>query len=225
MTEKIRRYPYSVVLFDEIEKSDVEVLNLLLQILEEGELADNLGHTVNFRNTIIILTSNIGSRQITNEGRAGFSVNEKNVIPYSEVKSNAMNELKKILSPELINRLDNIVVFNVLNKKEMAKILNLQLNELVNRLSDKKIMIDIKPKAKEYLISNGYDPVMGARSLRRLIRNEIENPLSLELLKNRDRNIDTVCVECFRGKIKVQLKNSSESKSNIKSFSYQNNSI
>jgi ATP-dependent Clp protease ATP-binding subunit ClpC len=225
LTEKIRRYPYSVVLFDEIEKSDVEVLNLLLQILEEGELADNLGHTVNFRNTIIILTSNIGSRQITNEGRAGFSVNEKNVIPYSEVKSNAMNELKKILSPELINRLDNIVVFNVLNKKEMAKILNLQLNELVNRLSDKKIMIDIKPKAKEYLISNGYDPVMGARSLRRLIRNEIENPLSLELLKNRDRNIDTVCVECFRGKIKVQLKNSSESKSNIKSFSYQNNSI
>ncbi len=225
LTEKIRRHPYSVILFDEIEKSDIEVLNLLLQILEEGELSDNLGHVVNFRNTIIILTSNIGSRQITNEGKAGFASNSQELMPYSEVKANAMNELKKILSPELINRLDNIVVFNVLNKKEMAKILEIQLNDLIKRLYDKNIFIEIKPKAKEYLITNGYDPVMGARSLKRLIRTEIENPLSLELLKNRDKEIDTVCIECFRGKIKVQLKNSKEKKVEINNYSYQQDSF
>ncbi len=204
LTEKVRRHPYSVVLLDEIEKAHPDIFNLLLQLLEEGELSDNLGHTVNFRNTVIIMTSNAGARQITNEGRVGFGTLD-GVMPYEEIKAGAMNELKKLLSPELINRIDDVIVFDALTKKEVAKILDIQLAELGDRLAEKGLTISLKPKAKEYLIENGYNPAMGARPMKRLLRKEIEDPLSMELLSNAGKDYNTVSIECTNGKIKVKL--------------------
>ncbi|MBO4630255.1 MAG: ATP-dependent Clp protease ATP-binding subunit [Treponema sp.] len=204
LTEKVRRHPYSVILLDEIEKAHPDIFNLLLQMLEEGELSDNLGHTVNFRNTVIIMTSNAGARQITNEGRVGFGTTE-GVMAYEEIKAGAMNELKKLLNPELINRIDDVIVFDALSKKQVSQILDIQLAELAERLKDKKLTINIKPKAKEYLIEHGYNPAMGARPMRRLIRKEIEDPLSVEILSNQDTSLNCVTIECNCDKIKVKL--------------------
>ena len=212
LTEKVRRHPYSVVLLDEIEKAHPDIFNLLLQLLEEGELSDNLGHTVNFRNTVIIMTSNAGARQITNEGRVGFGTLD-GVIPYEEIKAGAMNELKKLLSPELINRIDDVIVFDALSKKEVSKILDIQLAELGERLAEKGLTISLKPKAKEYLIENGYNPAMGARPMKRLLRKEIEDPLSMELLSNAGKDYNTVNIECTNGKIKVKLEKANDKES------------
>ena len=204
LTEKVRRHPYSVVLLDEIEKAHPDIFNLLLQLLEEGELSDNLGHNVNFRNTVIIMTSNAGARQITNEGRVGFGTLD-GVMPYEEIKAGAMNELKKLLSPELINRIDDVIVFDALSKIEVSKILDIQLAELGDRLAERGLTISLKSKAKEYLIENGYNPAMGARPMKRLLRKEIEDPLSMELLSNAGKDYNTVSIECNNGKIKVKL--------------------
>ena len=204
LTEKVRRHPYSVILLDEIEKAHPDIFNLLLQMLEEGELSDNLGHTVNFRNTVIIMTSNAGARQITNEGRVGFGSSE-GVMAYEEIKAGAMNELKKLLNPELINRIDDVIVFDALSKKQVSQILDIQLAELSERLKDKNLTINIKPKAKEYLIEHGYNPAMGARPMRRLIRKEIEDPLSVEILSNQNNDLNCVTIECICDKIKVKL--------------------
>ena len=204
LTEKVRRHPYSVVLLDEIEKAHPDIFNLLLQLLEEGELSDNLGHTVNFRNTVIIMTSNAGARQITNEGRVGFGTLE-GVMPYEEIKAGAMNELKKLLSPELMNRIDDVIVFDALSKEEVSKILDIQINELGERLNEKGLTISIKPKAKEYLIENGYNPAMGARPMKRLLRKEIEDPLSMELLSNAGNDFNQVSIEFSSNRLKVKL--------------------
>ena len=178
LTNKVLQKPYSVVLFDEIEKAHNEVFNLLLQILEEGELTDNLGHTVNFRNTVIIMTSNAGARSITADKKLGFAQLDDGFLPPAEIKANAMEELKRIMAPELINRIDDIVVFNPLKRDEISKILDIQIAELENRLSEKNIHLSIKPKARDYLLDHGYEPSMGARPMRRLIQNEIEDQLA-----------------------------------------------
>ena len=204
LTEKVRRHPYSVVLLDEIEKAHPDIFNLLLQLLEEGELSDNLGHTVNFRNTVIIMTSNAGARQITNEGRVGFGTLD-GVLPYEEIKAGAMNELKKLLSPELINRIDDVIVFDALSKDEVSKILDIQIAELDERLAERGLHIQIMPDAKDYLIENGYNPAMGARPMKRLLRKEIEDPLSMELLANTGKDYNTVSVEYSDEKIIVKL--------------------
>lgn len=205
LTEKVRRHPYSVILLDEIEKAHPDVFNLLLQILEEGELTDNLGHTVNFRNTIIIMTSNAGARQITSEGVIGFSASGTGILPYSQIKTNAVSELKKISSPELLNRIDDVVVFNALEKAEISRILDIQINELSERLSEKSLSIVLTRDAKEYLVENGYEPSMGARPMRRLIQKEIEEPLSIELLARNDKSLKKVSVELVDNRISVHL--------------------
>ena len=206
LTEKVRRHPYSVVLLDEIEKAHPDIFNLLLQLLEEGELSDNLGHVVNFRNTVVIMTSNAGARQITNEGRVGFGTGE-GVIPFEEIKSGALNELKKILNPELINRIDDVIVFNALSKKEVSQILEIQLSDLEKRVAEKNLSIKLMPKAKEYLIEHGYNPAMGARPMARLIRKEIEDPLSMEILLHQNESMNLVCIECDKSgnSLKVKL--------------------
>lgn len=205
LTEKVRHHPYSVILLDEIEKAHPDVFNLLLQILEEGELSDNLGHTVNFRNTIIIMTSNAGARQITSEGVIGFSASGTGILPYSQIKTNAVSELKKIISPELLNRIDDVVVFNALEKAEISRILDIQINELSERLSEKSLSIVLSQNAKEYLVENGYEPSMGARPMRRLIQKEIEEPLSIELLARKDKSLKKVSVELVDNRISVHL--------------------
>lgn len=183
LTEKVRRKPYSVVLLDEIEKAHPDVFNLLLQILEEGEITDNLGHTVNFRNTVIIMTSNAGVREITSGNRLGFSPEGNSSPSYEKIKSAALTELKKIMSPELLNRIDDTVVFKTLSKEQVSDILDIQLAELSERLADKNITLSVKKNAREYLIDHGYDPAFGARPMRRLIQKEIEDELSIKLIE------------------------------------------
>ena len=206
LTEKIRRNPYSVILLDEIEKAHPDVFNLLLQILEEGELKDNLGHTVNFKNTVIIMTSNAGVRQISNENRLGFSSDVSSILDYSQIKSSAMAELKKIMSPELINRIDDIVVFNALSKAEISTILGLQISELASRLSEQHLSIQLTNKARDYLIENGYEPSMGARPMRRLIQREIEDVLAIKIINGECSKGDVVSVEFKNSKLQIKIK-------------------
>ncbi|MBQ9630623.1 MAG: ATP-dependent Clp protease ATP-binding subunit, partial [Treponema sp.] len=206
LTEAVRRRPYSVVLFDEIEKAHPDVFNLLLQLLEEGELSDNLGHTVNFRNTVILMTSNAGARQITSSGKAGFFTGENGIMSHDEIKASSMAELKKLMSPELLNRIDDVVVFNTLNKEQIGKILDIQIKELSDRLLEQDIHITVKPSAREYLIEHGYDPELGARPMRRLIQKEIEDPLSVEILMGAKDESNEISVDCVKGeKLKVKF--------------------
>jgi len=216
LTERVRQRPYSVVLLDEIEKAHPDVFNLLLQLLEEGELSDNLGHTVNFRNCVIIMTSNAGAREINTEHRLGFSSMQDGILPYSQIKTNALEELKKIMRPELLNRVDDIVVFDALNREQISQILDIQLKELESRLADKNLSLVIKPKAREYLLDNGYEPSMGARPMRRLIQNEIEEQLSILILEGFDDKTHNVIVDYHKNKITVKFENQREDK---KSFS------
>ncbi|MCR5219121.1 ATP-dependent Clp protease ATP-binding subunit [Treponema sp.] len=206
LTEKVRQHPYSVVLLDEIEKAHSDIFNLLLQMLEEGELSDNLGHTISFRNTIVIMTSNAGARNIMAENRMGFSTSSTGVLPYEDIKSSAMEELKRIMTPELLNRVDDIVVFNPLDKKQIDAILNIQLRELELRLGEQDLSLCIKPKAREYLIEHGYDPSMGARPLRRLIEREIEDELATLILSGKRGSSATVMVDYNGEKLTVKFK-------------------
>nr|WP_246428855.1 ATP-dependent Clp protease ATP-binding subunit [Treponema rectale] len=206
LTEKVRQHPYSVVLLDEIEKAHSDIFNLLLQMLEEGELSDNLGHTVSFKNTIVIMTSNAGARNIMAENRMGFSLSSSGVLPYDDIKSSAMEELKRIMTPELLNRVDDVVVFSPLEKEQINSILNIQLRELELRLGEQNLSLCIKPKAREYLIEHGYDPSMGARPLRRLIEREIEDELATLILSGKRGNSATVMVDYNGEKITVRFK-------------------
>ena len=181
LTERVRRHPYSVVLFDEIEKAHPEVFNLLLQLLEEGELRDNLGHTVSFRTSVVIMASNAGAREISSKG-LGFRPEER-MLSYSEIKSSALAELKRRFNPEFVNRVDEIVVFKPLDKVEARQVLELLLAELSRRLGERGIALEVKKAAKAYLADKGYDPAYGARPMRRIIQSEVEDPLSARILE------------------------------------------
>lgn len=205
LTEKIRRNPYSVVLLDEIEKAHPDVFNLLLQVLEEGELKDNLGHTVNFRNTVIIMTSNAGARLINKENRLGFNSDGEGILDYADIKSSAMGELKRIFSPEFINRVDDIIVFNALDRKEVSSILDIQMTELSDRLAEQNISVILQSPARAYLVDNGYEPSFGARPMRRLIQREIEDPLSLLIISGKLLSGDSVKITTKEGKIALRV--------------------
>ncbi|MFW5742743.1 MAG: ATP-dependent Clp protease ATP-binding subunit, partial [Spirochaetota bacterium] len=205
LTEKIRRKPYSVVLFDEIEKAHPDVFNILLQVLEEGQLQDSLGHTVSFRNTVLIMTSNAGAREITQDSSVGFKTVE-GLMNYTDIKSSAMNEMRKLFRPEFINRVDEIVVFHSLDHDQVRSILEIELAEVQTRLAEKEIALEVTKKAKEYLIEKGYDVKFGARPLRRTIQREIEDPLALEILKGRFGEGSRVVVTLRSGKISFREK-------------------
>jgi ATP-dependent Clp protease ATP-binding subunit ClpC len=183
LTEKIRRNPYRVVLFDEIEKAHQDVFNLLLQVMEEGELRDNLGHTVSFRNTIIIMTSNAGVREISRDSRLGFGVGS-GLLEMSEIESQARSELKRLFPPEFLNRVDDVVVFHPLSVDQIETILEIELAELSGRLAEQNYSIDIQPEAKDFLIEKGWDPKFGGRPLRRTLQKELEDPLARTLLEH-----------------------------------------
>ncbi|MGL4986615.1 MAG: ATP-dependent Clp protease ATP-binding subunit [Treponemataceae bacterium] len=210
LTERVRKNPYSVILLDEIEKAHRDVFNLLLQVLEEGELRDSLGHVVNFRNTVIIMTSNAGAREISNENRLGFTLNSEGLMNYKEIKSNALTELKRIMNPELINRIDDIIIFNALTDKEIADVLEIQILDFAQRLCEQNLFLHIKPEAKQYLIKKGYDPHFGARPLRRVIQREIEDPLSKKLLEGLDDCPYKVIVDYKNETLTVNLKKQSK---------------
>ncbi|AEF80751.1 ATP-dependent Clp protease ATP-binding subunit [Leadbettera azotonutricia] len=182
LTEKIRRNPYRVVLFDEIEKAHRDVFNLLLQVLEEGELKDNLGHTISFRNTVIIMTSNAGVREISKDSRLGFGAGS-GLMSFQEIESQALSELKRFLNPEFLNRVDDVVVFHPLEKEQVESILGLQLDELGQRMAEQGYAIEVDPSARSILIEKGWDPKFGGRPLRRAIQKELEDPISLKILE------------------------------------------
>jgi ATP-dependent Clp protease ATP-binding subunit ClpC len=182
LTEKVRRNPYSVVLFDEIEKAHPDVWNLLLQILEDGKLTDNTGHVVNFRNTIILMTSNVGSDTIKKSSTLGFSpISDEST--YEKMRERILEEAKRTFRPEFLNRLDDLIVFRSFTKPDLIQILTLESDKVVVRLRHKNIKLELDDKAKDFLVEKGYDPQYGARPMRRAVERFLEDPLAEEILK------------------------------------------
>jgi len=209
LTEKIRRNPYRVVLFDEIEKAHHEIFNILLQVMEEGELRDSLGHTVSFRNTVIIMTSNAGAREINNDTSLGFSSGKK-IMSSNEIESASMSELRRIFSPEFINRVDEIVVFNPLAQKQIEEIFDIEFTYLKNRLIEQDYSLKITAAAKRALVEMGWDPKYGGRPLRRTIQKELECPLSELILEGSWKSGASFTADFKNGKIKIKGKNKIE---------------
>jgi ATP-dependent Clp protease ATP-binding subunit ClpC len=195
LTEAVRRKPYSVVLMDEIEKAHPDVFNILLQILEEGKLTDAQGRRVDFRNTIVIMTSNIGAASISKNQSFGFSVGDESGLSYDEMKSRVMGELKKVFRPELLNRIDEIIVFHKLAKEEIKSIIDLRgLKHLREQMAARGVTVELTDEAKDLLVEKGYDPAMGARPLRRAIQRYIEDPLADYVLGRQLEEGSTVLV-------------------------------
>jgi ATP-dependent Clp protease ATP-binding subunit ClpC len=167
-----------VLLLDEIEKAHPDVFNILLQILEEGKLTDAQGRKVDFRNTIVIMTSNIGAAQISKNQSLGFSVGDESGLSYDDMKTKVMSELKKIFRPELLNRIDEVIVFHKLTKEEIKTIIELLMRRLREQMGTHEVTIELTDEAKDLLVEKGYDPAMGARPLRRAIQRYIEDPLA-----------------------------------------------
>lgn len=202
LTEKVRRKPYSVVLLDEIEKAHPEVFNTLLQVLEDGRLTDSQGRTVDFRNTVVVMTSNVGANLIERSTTIGFQIaaSEKK-DNYEKMKENVLDELKKTFRPEFLNRIDEVIVFHSLSKDEIKRILDLMLKPVVKQLAERDIQLELTAEAKEILTKEGYDPVFGARPLRRAVQRLIENPLSEELLKGEIKPHSTITATAQDGRI------------------------
>jgi ATP-dependent Clp protease ATP-binding subunit ClpB len=184
LTEAVRRRPYSVVLFDEVEKAHPEVLNVLLQLLDDGRLTDAQGRTVDFRNTIVIMTSNLGSQWINERG-----------LSRDEVHARVMDALRSHFRPELINRIDEIVIFEALGIEQIQKIVEIQLRGLRKRLAERKMALELTPAAEQTLAREGFDPVYGARPLKRTIQKEVVQPLAVRLLQGEFRDGDQIMVD------------------------------
>ena len=196
LTEKVRRKPYCVLLFDEIEKAHPDIFNILLQILEDGRLTDSQGRVVDFRNTIIIMTSNVGARTITEPKRLGFSVaRDESAKNYEEMKGNVMGELKKTFRPEFLNRIDDIIVFHPLTEDNIKEIVGLMLEVLIKRLKQNEIEMEVSEETMAHLAKKGYDPIFGARPLRRAIQSMLEDKLAEEMLEGKIKAGDSIKIE------------------------------
>ncbi|MBN2170796.1 MAG: ATP-dependent Clp protease ATP-binding subunit, partial [Candidatus Krumholzibacteriota bacterium] len=186
LTEKVRRNPYSVVLLDEIEKAHPDVFNILLQILEDGQLTDSFGRAVDFKNTVVIMTSNLGVRELKEHRTMGFSLGQADAM-YTDMVNKIMDAVRKAFSPEFLNRIDETIVFHSLGRPEMEKILTILLDELKDRLLDQSFDFELDKAATDLLIDRGFDPSLGARPLRRAIQRNLENPLAEQILSGRLR--------------------------------------
>lgn len=182
LTEKVRRHPYSVILFDEIEKAHPDVFNILLQILDDGRVTDGAGRKIDFKNTILIITSNLGARQIRQGGNIGFAKGDEK-SNYEAMKSRIMDEVKQLFNPEFINRVDEIVVFRQLNQSDIVKIVDIVIKEMLDKVTEREIKINLTKSAKEFIAEKGFDPLFGARPLKRTIQKYIEDPIAEEMLK------------------------------------------
>ncbi|HIE65336.1 MAG: ATP-dependent Clp protease ATP-binding subunit [Nitrospira sp.] len=200
LTEKVRRRPYSVVLFDEIEKAHPDMFNILLQVLDDGYLTDSLGRRVDFKNTVLIMTSNLGTRMAEKAGMLGFQRSEIDI--HGKMKDAIHSELKKAFNPEFLNRIDDTIIFHSLEKTHLAKIVEILLTELNDRLAEKGLELQVSDELKHWLVKTGYEPLYGARPMRRCIQKNIEDPLSEEIIKGR-----------FKGKtiVKAVLKDNAPS--------------
>ena len=194
LTEAVRRRPYQVILFDEVEKAHPDVFNVLLQVLDDGRLTDGQGRTVDFKNTLIILTSNLGSSHL-----AALKDGE----PTETVREQVMEEVRRAFRPEFLNRLDEILLFNRLSRAHMTDIVEVQMQKLLKLLADRKIELKIDGKALQWLANRGYDPVYGARPLKRVIQRSLQNPLATQLLEGRIGDGDIVEVAVENGELTV----------------------
>ncbi len=202
LSEAVRRRPYSVVLFDEIEKAHPDVMHLLLQILEEGKVTDSLGRKIDFRNTIIIMTSNIGAELIKKSGVMGFgAVTGKDEQAYDVMKEKILDEAKRVLKPEFVNRLDDLIVFHTLGKPELLQIVDLEIAKVLARIKIKEIDLILDEKATELLIEKGYDPQYGARPMRRAVERYLEDPMAEEILRGNLKAGDLAHVSAEKDKL------------------------
>ncbi len=199
LSEKVRRKPYSVILFDEIEKAHQDVFNILLQVLDDGVLTDSVGRKVDFKNTIIIMTSNVGTKQIRETGGFGFSGDDE-VDKYKNLKNTVESAMKDLFNPEFLNRVDDTIVFRNLEREDITKIIRIELKDLINNLQRNKMTIKLDESAEAFLTDKGYDPKFGARPLKRAIQTYIEDPLSEELLLGKIKEGDTILVSNDDGK-------------------------
>jgi ATP-dependent Clp protease ATP-binding subunit ClpB len=195
LTEHVRRRPYSVVLFDEIEKAHPDVFNSLLQILEDGRLTDGKGRTVSFKNTILIMTSNVGSSFLQQMGAIGYNPVEERDAKVSDLRRRLDEALRETFKPEFLNRIDDIVYFNPLGETEIEKIIELQIESLRKMLAEKKVRMDLTAAAKQLLFRRGYDPSFGARPLRRAIQTLVQDPLALKMLQGEVQPGDSFLVD------------------------------
>jgi len=210
LTEAVRRKPYSVVLFDEIEKAHPDVMNMLLQILEEGKLTDSFGRAVDFRNTIILLTSNVGSDIIRKQGTIGFTpVSDQ--FSYERMREKILDEAKRAFRPEFLNRLDDVIVFRSLAKPDLLTILDLEVAKVVDRLKHKNIRLELDARAKEFLAEKGYDPMYGARPMRRAVERFLEDPLAEEIIRGSVHDNDPILVSVDQDKLVFRQKEASPS--------------
>ena len=200
LTEAVRRKPYSVVLFDEIEKAHPDVWNMLLQILEEGKLTDSMGRVVNFRNTIILMTSNVGSDTIKRGSTLGFST-VTDESSYEKMRERTMEEAKKTFRPEFLNRLDDAIVFRTMTKPDLIQILDLEIAKVVNRLKGKNLKLELDDAAKDLLVEKGYDPQYGARPMRRAVERYLEDPLAEEILRGHLHEVEPIRVSSDKEKL------------------------
>jgi ATP-dependent Clp protease ATP-binding subunit ClpA len=193
LTEAVRRRPYSVVLFDEIEKAHPDVFNILLQVLDDGRLTDAQGRTVNFQNTVIIMTSNVGSQHLVSERQFGFTARDG--MDFRETERRAKDALERTFRPEFLNRVDEIIVFQPLTKEDVLEIVDIMLARLNKHLESQKVQVEVTQEAKKFLAEEGYDPKFGGRPLARTIRRFIENPLSSRVIGGEFNPGDTVVVD------------------------------
>jgi ATP-dependent Clp protease ATP-binding subunit ClpC len=213
LSEAVRRRPYSVVLFDEIEKAHPDVMHLLLQILEEGKLTDSLGRKIDFRNTIIILTSNIGAELIKKQGVMGFGASQRDETKYDVMKEKILEEAKRVLKPEFINRLDDLIVFHSLTKTELVRIVDLEISKVTERIKVKEITLELDEAARDFLAEKGHDPAYGARPMRRAVERYLEDPMAEEILRGNIKAGDTAKVVTEDGKLAFKVTDSGKPKS------------
>jgi ATP-dependent Clp protease ATP-binding subunit ClpC len=204
LTEKVRRRPYSVILLDEIEKAHPDVFNLLLQVFEDGRLTDSFARKVDFRNTIMIMTSNVGAELIRKTGSIGFK-NQKEETSYQEMKDKLLEEVKHTFKPEFLNRIDDIIVFRSLNKEDLEKIIDIEVSFVAERIKDHGIKLEVAKEAKEFLIEKGFDPVFGARPLKRTIQRFLEDPLASEIISRKFKEGSTIKVGRKNGELNFEL--------------------
>jgi len=204
-TEQVRHRPYSVILFDEVEKAHPDVFNLLLQVLDDGRLTDGKGRVINFKNTIIIMTSNIGSTHIQKMQTIGFSTNTMSQ-DYAATKERVMESLKDFFRPEFLNRLDEVIVFDVLSKEIIRDIVGLRVNQVLKRMEQKDITIDMKPAVMDYLADKGYDPQFGARPLNRLIQSTILNRVANMIIGTEVKAGDTIVIDFKKEQLVYEVK-------------------
>jgi ATP-dependent Clp protease ATP-binding subunit ClpC len=205
LSEAVRRRPYAVVLFDEIEKAHPDVMHLLLQILEEGKVTDSLGRKIDFRNTIIIMTSNVGAELIKRQTSLGFGAASRDEENYEIMREKILEESKRVFKPEFINRLDDLIVFHTLTKPDLLKIVDLEVAKVTKRVRAKRIEISLDQNAHDFLIEKGYDPTYGARPMRRAVERFLEDPLAEEILRGHIKEGDHVTISAEKTKLTFKV--------------------